>query len=431
MIDVETRLEQAGGELRTGVSSMDVPTPPSVRRRHLRQRAVASLGSVALLLGALGITASLVSQEAGTGDAADSTSTTTATVIPAESTQSPAESAPVVENITYLVRNYTASSAYSEVYRSALLWDGDATTSWQDANLEGVGAWFEIQFNTPVAIDHIVFSPLAEEAGFARNFKVQGYTIRADDLDDPVTGQLANDPSPQSIRINSTWTRVFRFSVATTYPGVATEDGPAFSELAIGDIALFGYVATDFAGDVSDAPGIVADSPTDLPRFNIGLPDWFTFMATGSASLLSTYFETATSDSLAHMADIEIWRNNSEHEGFTSYDDYVATATTEADHLGTVTLANGVIAESFYYPFPGLYHTFVWQHSDSVWVIAVVHTSTLADDNRTEAFDEAKRVVDSIEPISLDLWSKLVADAPNGYSIADRSEAQNDSGNSP
>ena len=58
------------------------------------------------------------------------------------------------------------------------------------------------------------------------------------------------------------------------------------------------------------------------------------------------------------------------------------------------------------------------QHSDTVWVIARIHTSTHSENNRTEALAEAKRVVDSIEPISLDLWSKLVADALNGYSVA-------------
>lgn len=417
MIGVENRLEQAGSELRVGVGGMDVPEAPSIRRRHFRQRAVTWLSSVVLLLGALGAAALLTSPGSLTDSATDPTEAPSETIAPTASILNSTDVVLAVEDITYLVNNYTASSEYSDLYRTALLWDGDNATSWQDASLEGVGAWFEIQFSTPVAIDHIVFSPLADEAGFARNFKVEAYTITADDLDDPVVGSLANDPNPQTIDIDSTWTRVFRFSVDTTYPGVATEDGPPFSELAIGDIALFGHVATDFAGDVSDSPDIVADSPADLPRFTIGLPGWYTYMATGSESFLVTSFETEDPDSPAHLADIEIWSNNSQYEGFTSYDEYVDVALTEGEHLGTVTLANGETAESFYYPDPGLYYTFVWQHSDSVWVIARIQTSKPGENSRTGAFDRAKRIVDSIEPISLDLWSRLVADSPNGYSV--------------
>ena len=424
MIDVENRLEQAGGELRVGVGGMDVPEAPSIRRRHLRQRALASLGSVVLLLGALGVTALLTSSGSLIDSASDSAEAPSETIAPAALTLNSTEVSLAVEDITYLVNNYTASSEYSDLHRTALLWDGDNATSWQDASLEGAGAWFEIQFNTPVAIDHIVFSPLAQEAGFARNFKVKGYSITADVLDDPVVGSLADDPDPQTILIDSTWTRAFRFSVDTTYPGIATEDGPPFSELAIGDIALFGHVATEFAGDVSDAPSVIAASPADLPRYNIGLSGWFTHMATGSESFLLTSYETEGHDSLAHMADIEIWKDNSQHEGFTSYDEYVTIAMAEGEHLGTVTLASGDKAESFYYPDPGLYHVFVWQHSDSVWVIARIHTNTQGDSNRTRAFDEAKRVVDSIEPISLDLWAQFVADSPNGYLVAEQTDRQ-------
>lgn len=432
MIDVENRLEQAGGELRVGVGGMDVPEAPSIRRRHFRQRALASLGSVVLLLGALGVTALLTSPGSLVDSASDSAEAPSETIAPAASTLNSTEVPLAVEDITYLVNNYTASSEYSDLHRTALLWDGDNATSWQDASLEGAGAWFEIQFNTPVAIDHIVFSPLAEGAGFARNFKVKGYSITADVLDDPVVGSLADDPNPQTILIDSTWTRVFRFSVDTTHPGIGTEDGPPFSELAIGDIALFGHVATEFAGDVSDAPAIIAESPKDLPRFSIGRSGWFTAMATGNESFLVTSFDAAAgSDSLAHMADIEIWRDNSQYEGFTSYDEYVAIAMTEGEYLGTATLANGETAESFYYPDPGLFHVFVWQHSDSVWVIARIHTSTRGENNRTEAVDEAKRVVDSIEVISLDLWARLVADSPNGYSVNERFGAGIDPDESP
>ncbi len=163
-----------------------------------------------------------------------------------------------VEDITFLVRNYTASSEYSAVYRAALLWDGDSTTSWQDASLKGVGAWFEIQFNAPVAIDRIVITPLADEAGFAQNFKVNGYTISISDLGPPVVGHMLNDSSPQTIEINSTETMVLRFTVDTTYPAVAVGDDPPYTELAIGDVAVFGYLKDPATSDDAALPATTA-----------------------------------------------------------------------------------------------------------------------------------------------------------------------------
>ncbi len=253
--------------LRTGLAAEaqawpDPPAPGTARRRgYARGFGVALIAAAAVFVVIGGVA---VANRLGTSDVAepryvnavDSDQRSTEEAVPSstdDDSSTTASAIRAVEDITFLVRNYTASSEYSDVYRAALLWDGDSTTSWQDASLGGVGAWFEIQFNEPVAIEKIVVAPLSEEAGFARNFKVRGYTIEIDDLGAPVVGHMLNDSSPQAIDINSTETMVLRFTVDTTYPAVAVGDDPPYTELAIGDVAVFGYL-TDPA--TSDEPTV-------------------------------------------------------------------------------------------------------------------------------------------------------------------------------
>ncbi len=153
----------------------------------------------------------------------------------------------------------------------------------------------------------------------------------------------------------------------------------------------------------------------DLPRFTIGLDEWFMEDAAGVGLGVFTHFEIADPPPLAHMADIAVYRNNELLVPFTSYEEHLAAAHAEGESLGTVTFDSGVAAEAFYFPYPGLYHDFMWRHSDSVWVVARVHTSTYGEAHRDEAFEEAKRIAGSIEQVSSEVWRDLVAGSPGGY----------------
>ncbi|MEN8040767.1 MAG: discoidin domain-containing protein [Actinomycetota bacterium] len=263
MIDVENRLEQAGSELRLGVGGMDVPEAPSIRRRHFKQRAFASLGSVVLLVGALGVTASIMSRDGGTDQVVGSSDPTTETSAPAESAPTPApRTAPVPVDITHLVESVQASSELSDGFGAGNLIDGDLGTSWQDAGLRGVGAEFTLSFSEPVAITEITINPVSDEARFTQNYWIQGYTITANDLATPVTGRLANFAESQAITVGTTETIELTFTVTTTYPSQPVGDRPPFDELAVAEIMVAGYPTAD----------ISADATTDISTTTITAP---------------------------------------------------------------------------------------------------------------------------------------------------------------
>jgi hypothetical protein len=137
--------------------------------------------------------------------------------------------------------------------------------------------------------------------------------------------------------------------------------------------------------------------------------------AAGGALGVFAHFEVADAPLLAHMADIDVYKNNEVLVPFTSYEEHLAAAHAEGESLGTVTFDNGMAAEAFHFPDPSLFHDFMWQHSDSVWVVARVHTSTYGEAHRDEVFEEAKRIVGTIEQVSSEAWGELVAVSPGGY----------------
>lgn len=147
---------------------------------------------------------------------------------------------PAQEPTSLEVSSVSASSSYSEALGPENLIDGDPSTYWNDASLHGEGAEVIFEFSSPVAIDSLVIQSPAEEAAFARNYRVRGYEITTDDLPSAITGDLPDAREQQSIEIASSTTSRLVLRVTSTYEARSFQDQPPFDELAVAEITLLG-----------------------------------------------------------------------------------------------------------------------------------------------------------------------------------------------
>ena len=393
MRTLEDRLAQASDEVRLQVDRIDTRLASSVRSRQQHRRTLAGTVAVAAMFIVFGATAFVMSAETGRDSASEpSTPATTAAPFAEEAEASPP---PAASDITHLVGSITASSELSAKSGAEKLIDGDLERGWHDASLQGVGAWFEVRFTSPVAIGEIVITPLSEEAGFVRNFKVNEYTIEVNDMADRVTGRMVDDPSPQTIVINSTETMYLRFTVNTTYPAVAVDDGPPFDELAIAEIQILG------------AP---VDTP-ELPRLGVRSDDWSVIEAidvgTGTTLIYEGNPAVYSGEAGEARLSIQIWSDEIGEDPGAGYRHALAALTAKENPLADTRLPDGTIARTFTYADPNagnLGYYFLWQHSDTVAVEVIVFI-------RKE--DQARAAVVAIERLS----------KPRGAEILDGQQA--------
>ncbi len=196
--------------------------------------------------------------------------TTKAPVVVPEVDTAPATVVPTASDITYLVGKVSASSELSARFGADRLIDGDFETGWQDASLRGVGAEIVLEFTEPVAITEIVVYPYRDEERFARNYWVEHFEIRTNDLGPTITGRFANFPESLTVRLGTNETLTLTFTVNTTYPALTYADKPPYDELAIAEIQVFGAPVGDTGNSTATTTTIVADP--QLPPALRGTP---------------------------------------------------------------------------------------------------------------------------------------------------------------
>ncbi len=241
--------EQCGARL--GQSSLPV-APRPLAGMTAGTRALAVLGSV---VGVVVVLALLLNVFSG-GDEAPATDDAAASDVGDSTPQTPS-TLPIQRVAPIDVRCSTELNDTTLSCRNLI--DG-TPDPWQDAGLQGVGAQITIVFGEPVALEQIHIFNLEDDVRFARNYRVRGIEIQADDLPGlPVIEEIDNDNSrPHVVAINTLGTTEVIITVNSTWPSEAV-DGKAFDELAIQEIEFWGRpvaepeVPADTTGD--DAGG--------------------------------------------------------------------------------------------------------------------------------------------------------------------------------
>ncbi len=112
---------------------------------------------------------------------------------------------------------------------------------WNDDALQGENARVVFTFAPAVALEQIVFVNTDDPVRFKRNFRVQGYTIEADDFDLPIAADTLPDETGSHV-INVATLRTTRliFSVDSTYAAEAVSDQTPFDTLLIEGFEFIG-----------------------------------------------------------------------------------------------------------------------------------------------------------------------------------------------
>lgn len=167
--------------------------------------------------------------------ATDTSSTTTSTPAPTVQTT------PVSEQLA--VAEVLASSSFNDRLGPHNLVDGDATTYWNDASAQGVGAELTFVFDAPVMTTEVVVQNVVDASAFARNYRVRGYEIVVGGV--PVAdGELADTQDAQRIALATPTTATeVTFRVISTFAGTAVGSLAAFDELAIAEVEFYGMAS--------------------------------------------------------------------------------------------------------------------------------------------------------------------------------------------
>lgn len=139
-----------------------------------------------------------------------------------------------------------------------------------------------------------------------------------------------------------------------------------------------------------------------LPRYTIDLVDWSVVEVSDSASSTVAILGQNTEDGGGGRAIISVWSDNPGDPPGTGYQTALAAANADGEHLGGVDI-NARTVEAFADRYGGEATTdyqFLWQNTGTITVEVVVFT----DD-----FEDAKRIVTSIAPITEESWTELVA----------------------
>lgn len=198
---------------------------------------------------------------AGGGDAPDSAAEPSTTVDVTTTNAVTTTAAPEPDAVD--LRPYLASiEASSELpgFGVSRLVDGDLTTEWNDASLQGEGATIVLSFVRPVHLESLVFHNLRRDGRWERDFRIRGIDFEAVTIHDGQSGmaygsaEVSDGNFPHHLRLDLDIVQSLTIRVTSTYPGEYTDEGPPFAELALAELELNGYPIDDIPPTVTTLP---------------------------------------------------------------------------------------------------------------------------------------------------------------------------------
>lgn len=189
-------------------------------------RALGVLAAVVLIVALIALFINLLDSGGGTTDGQNGTSTTVS------STRAPI--------VTALLPTSVETSSELPRFEAENLIDSDSENSWNDRGLRGRDATLTFSFAQPVQISELEIINLTDDVRFRRNYRIQGYSIKVDDLAIEITGRLDDTNQPQRVPIASLKTTELVISVTSTYPAESVDGQIPFDELAVQEIRFFG-----------------------------------------------------------------------------------------------------------------------------------------------------------------------------------------------
>lgn len=131
-----------------------------------------------------------------------------------------------------------ASSELDDFHASHLI-DGDTSSYWNDASLEGEGAELMFHFDEVATFAALEFANVVGEESRRRNFRIRGFEIHVGDTADPISGELKDNSDWQRIDLGLSEADTVVIHVLSTFPAEPFGDGVPFRELALAEVRFF------------------------------------------------------------------------------------------------------------------------------------------------------------------------------------------------
>ena len=131
----------------------------------------------------------------------------------------------------------TASSEHSGFPATNLV-DGDPSSAWLDDSLGGQGAELTFTFGGKKNLVSVTLTSIEDPARFHRNFRIRNFEIRSSTSDEPIIGELADEPGPQTVQLPAWATSQVTLKVLTTYAAEPIGDRPSTQDLALNEVSF-------------------------------------------------------------------------------------------------------------------------------------------------------------------------------------------------
>lgn len=215
--------EQCGARLTK--EPLPVAPAPMVRATP-GARALSVLAAAVLVVALIALLVNVVRDG---GDAAPPTTIATTTTTP------------VVQVIQLTPTSVEASDQLSEGFADSNLIDDNLDTEWQ-VNHAADPLTIQFSFAQPVKIHYIEIYNIQDQDRFLRNYRIDGYKITTDDLPGVEVRSTLTDTAggPKRIDISSFQTQLLTIEVLSSYPSIAVGDQPAFDELVVAEVEIWG-----------------------------------------------------------------------------------------------------------------------------------------------------------------------------------------------
>lgn len=123
--------------------------------------------------------------------------------------------------------------------------DAEFQLNWNELPANEQIVTITLTFAQPMVVEKIIWTNIADDERFRRNYRAKGLIIEAEGNPVPHPQELRNEPGLQEFNFAVIRSNSITITIISVYPAEVVGEFEPFDELAIGEITVIGYPALD------------------------------------------------------------------------------------------------------------------------------------------------------------------------------------------
>lgn len=123
--------------------------------------------------------------------------------------------------------------------------DAEFQLNWNELPANEQIVTITLTFAQPMVVEKIIWTNIADDERFRRNYRAKGLIIKAEGNPVPHPQELRNEPGLQEFNFAVIRSNSITITIISVYPAEVVGEFEPFDELAIGEITVIGYPALD------------------------------------------------------------------------------------------------------------------------------------------------------------------------------------------